>query len=102
MGADGGTHAIDQDFSAAAGQAVEAGGPKALQCLRDADVTELGDVSDLGRRERVDVDGVPLLDACKKAFEPLDAQVGVKPALHHHRRAAKRQRLLDLGVDLVL
>ncbi len=60
-----------------------------------------GDVGHLGRRERVDVDGVARLDVGEDPLEPADVEVGRQAALHHDRRAAQSERLLDLAEDLV-
>src|SRR5665647_1263161 len=100
--ADGRAHPVDEDLGAAAGQAVEAGGVEAAQRLLDAQVAGRRDVHDLRRRERVDVDRVARLDAAEDPLEPADVEVGVQAALHHDGRAAERQRLLDLAVDVVL
>src|SRR5439155_6923226 len=51
------------------------------------------------RRERVEVDPVPLLDRAEEILVVLDTQVGVVPALHQQTGAAERERLLDLLED---
>ena len=58
-----------------------------------------GDVLDLARRERVQVDRVAGLDRPEQILVPLDAEVGVVAALHEDGGAAERQRLLDLLED---
>ena len=84
------------------GSAVEAGGVEPRQRLLHAQPALLGDVHDLRRRERVDVDRVARLDAAEDLLEPADVEVRVQAALHHDGGAAERQRLLDLAVDVRL
>src|SRR4029453_2799836 len=57
------------------------------------------DVLDLRRRERVQVDPVALLDRPEEILVELDPEIGMMPALHQERRAADRERLLDLLED---
>ena len=57
------------------------------------------DVLDLGRRERVQVDRVALLDRAEEVLVVVDGEVGVVPALHEDAGAADRERLLDLLED---
>ena len=52
-----------------------------------------------GGDEGVQVDRVARLDRAEQILVPVDVEVGVVAALHQERRAAERQRLLDLLED---
>ena len=99
--ADLAAHAINQRLGAAAGQRVEAGGLQTPQRLGRGQAALPGDVGDLRRRQAVKMDRVPRLDVGKDLLEPADVEVGRQSPLHHDRRAAQGQRLLDLAEDLV-
>ena len=73
--------------------------PEARQRLRDVELRAARDVLDLGRRERVQVDPVALLDRAEQILVVLDPEIGVVAALHQHAGAAERERLLDLLED---
>ena len=90
---------VDEDLGAAAGQRIEAGVAQARQRLRDRQLRAPGDVLDLGRRERVQVNPVALLDRAEEILVELDAEVWMVTALHEERGAADRERLLDLLED---
>ena len=92
-------HAVDEDLRSASGDRVEARVAQPRQCLGDRELGAACDVLDLGRREHVQVNAVPLLDRAEEILVELDAEVRVMAALHEERGAADRQRLLDLLED---
>ena len=92
--------AIDEDLAATAGDRVEAGVAQAGDRVGDRQARTARDVRHLGRRERVHVElRVALLDRAEQLFVPVDAELGVVPALHEGAGAADCQRLLDLRED---
>ena len=92
-------HAVDEDLGATSGQRVQAGVAQAREHLGRRQATRARDVLDLGRRERVQVDRVALLDAAEEVLVPVDREIGVVPALHQHRGPVELERLLDLLED---
>src|ERR1017187_199254 len=97
--ADALAHGVVQNFSAAAGDGVEAGIHQALNRVAQAEAADLGDVDDLRGGEAVQVDTEALLDAAEQVFVPLDLEVGMQPALHENAGAAEVDGLLNLLVD---
>ena len=91
--------AVDEDLRAAAGERVEARVAQAREGLRDRQLGAARDVLHLGRRERVQVDRVALLDRAEEILVELDPEIGVVAALHEERGAAEGERLLDLLED---
>ena len=99
LGGDHVADAVDEDLGAAAGDRVEARVAETRERGRDAQLRAARDVLDLGRRQRVQVDRVALLERAEEVLVVVDAEVRVVPALHEDARAADRERLLDLLVD---
>ena len=97
LGRDDLAHAVDEDLGAAAGQRVEARVAQAREHVGRRELRAPRDVLDLGRRQRVQVDRVALLDRAEQILVPVDVEVGMVAALHQQRRAAERERLLDLA-----
>jgi hypothetical protein len=92
-------NSIHEDFRAATGDRVEPGVAQARERLRGRELRAPRDVLDLGRRERVEVDRVALLDRAEEILVVVDPEVGVVATLHEQPGAAERERLLDLLVD---
>jgi hypothetical protein len=66
-------------------------------------VEEVHELDELGRAEAVHVHRrVALLDAVQKVQVPVERQLGVHTALHQHLRAADRDELADLLVQLLV
>ena len=95
-------HAVDQDFRAAAGHAVEAGGNQPLEHLRHRQLRETGQVDDFRRRQRVQLErGIALLDRAEQILVPRERQVGIVAALQQQLDPADRDSLVDLAEQLV-
>ena len=92
-------HPVDEDLAAAAGDRIEPGVAEPRQRLGDRELRAARDVLDLGRRERMEVNRVALLDRAEEILVVVDAEVGMVAALHQQAGAAERERLLDLLVD---
>ena len=74
--------AVDEDLGAAAGERVEPGVAQPRERLRDRQLRAARDVLHLGRRERVQVDRVALLDRAEEILVEVDPEVrgGGRPA----------------------
>ena len=94
-------HAIDQDLGAAAGQGVEAGRDQAPQHRLERQRLEAAQVQDLLGRQRVQLDRIARLQVAEQILVPLDAQLGVEPALQEDLDAAGVDGLLDLLAQLL-
>ena len=94
--------AIDEDFSAATRDAVEARGDQPVEHLGDRKLRQPREVDHLRRRQRVQLERrIALLDRAEEIFVPRQRQVGVVPSLQQQLHAADRDRLVDLPEQLV-
>ena len=91
--------AVDEDLGASAGDRVEPRVAEPRQRGGDGQLRAARDVLDLGRRQRVQVDRVALLERAEEVLVVVDPEVRVVAALHEDAGAADRERLLDLLVD---
>src|SRR5215218_3693986 len=94
-------HFVVENLAAAARHAVEA---RVLQPAHYRLVVEPRDevyVMNLGRREAVELEiWIARVKLAQEVFVPLDAEVGMQPALHQHARAAERDGLVDSLANL--
>ena len=95
-------HAIDQNLRATARNAVEAGRDQSLDHRRRGYLVQPGNVQDLRRRERVQLElGISRLHRAKEILVPLNRQIRIVAALQQELIAADRDRLVDLLEDLL-
>ena len=103
LGTDLAAHLIDEDFRAAARQAVEAGRLQALERLEDGQARLAREVLDFRRREGMDRDGREvLLDEAQHLLVIREAELRIEPALYHDLCAAGFHRLPHLLEDLLV
>ena len=94
--------AVDENFGAAAGNAVEAGRHQAIDDRRHRQLREAREVNDFRRRERVQLEGgIALLDRAEQILVPRQRQVGIVTALEQQLHAADGHGLVDLSKQLV-
>ena len=103
LGADLAAHLIDEDFRAAARQAVETGRLQALERLEDGQARLAREVLDLRRREGVNRDGREvLLNEAQHLLVIREAELRIEPALYHDLRATGLHRLPHLLEDFLM
>ena len=96
------SHPLGKDLRPAAGHGADAGSHHALQDLRVRELESLVEVIDLGRRERLDLDGGSLvLDGAQQVLVPLERDVGMVAADDMHLVHVGRNLAQDFG-DRVL
>ena len=94
--------AIDEDLSAASGNAVEPGVDQAADHLGHRQAGQPGDVDHLGWRERVQAElGISSLDGAEQVLVPGEGNIGIVSALKQQLVAADGNRLVDLPEDLI-
>src|SRR5206468_1266466 len=95
-------HAIDENFRAAAGNAVEAGGNQTLNDVRNGKLRQARQVDHFRRRQRVQFEiRIAGLDGAKQILVPRERQIRIVSALQQQLDAADCDRLVDLSKQLV-
>jgi len=94
------THAIHQDFAAAAGNRTESGRLEIADDGFQRFVEHFAEMHEFARTETVDVEiGEFVFDVRQQIQIPLLGQLRMVPALHQHLRAAERDGLLDFFIE---
>ena len=92
----------DENFGAAAGNAVETGANQSRDDLRYWQPRQAREMNHLGRRQRMQLEvGVPCFDRAKQIFVPLEWEIGIVSTLQQELDAADCNRFVDLAEDLV-
>jgi len=91
---------IVEDFSAAAGNRVQAGIAQAQDGVADRQAARLGDGDNLRRRVAMQMHPRKSFpDAAEHLLVPVDFEVGMQPSLHQHAGAAEFDGFTNLVVD---
>ncbi len=93
---------VVEDFRATAGNGLQPRVHQALNCFADADLADLRDAQNFGRRKAVQMHlRVARLQGAQQIFVIADLQVRMQAALEQNSGAAEFQHLVDFLVDLL-
>lgn len=99
-----GTEVLGQDLAAPAGDPVDTRGAQACGHLGVAETGAIGEVDELGDRQRVELDafGVAGAHRRKELLVVAERQARVEPAVEADEVASELEQLVDLREDLLV
>src|SRR5207248_397969 len=93
---------VIENLGAATRDGIEPGIAEPRDGVAQAESAYVGDVGHLGRREAVQMDGKPFLDAAEEILVPFNFEIGVEAALHENPGPSQIESLLDFVEDYFL